>query len=458
MPKISVIMPSLNVAPYIRECMDSVICQTLNDIEILCIDAGSTDGTWEILREYAERDSRIRLIKSDKRSYGYQMNLGLKSAVGEYIGIVETDDFILPEMYEELYACAKEENADFVKTDFDVFTSFQNGERIFLRYSLERHSSAAYDTIFSSEDYIKSERTVDVFIWNGIYKREFLRSHNILFQETPGAAFQDCGFRYQVALNVRRGFFLKRSFYRYRRDNINSSTYNNKCVLFNLAEARYLIKTVRDRGKASKKQMAFLAREIAVIAHAPYIELLTWGQPAEGTEEALEEFRTILRDFMGCGILTKRLVSRDMWLEIRMFVEQPALYDCYAHLRAEVLAEDIRDFLKSIVEKEKVIIFGSGNMGACAYCLMRNNGIQNIVAFCDNDQDKWGTTYMGRPVEPPEKIVDEFSDAGFVIANARHAHEIQKQLCSYGIPAEQTIIYGLFTLPLACTNMIMRES
>ena len=69
-PKVSVIMPSLNVAPYVRECIESVLGQTLREIEIICVDAGSTDGTLEILREYAEKDSRITLIVSDKKSYG----------------------------------------------------------------------------------------------------------------------------------------------------------------------------------------------------------------------------------------------------------------------------------------------------------------------------------------------------------------------------------------------------
>lgn len=458
MPKVSVIMPSLNVAPYIRECMDSVICQTLSDIEILCIDAGSTDGTWEILQEYAERDRRIRLMKSDQKSYGYQMNLGLEAAAGEYIGIVETDDYILPEMYEELYAYAKEKDADFVKTDFDVFTSFQDGEKLFLKYSLPKYSSAAYDTIFTSEDYVQSERTIDIFIWNGIYKKEFLRSYNILFQETPGAAFQDCGFRYQVALNVKRGFFLERSFYRYRRDNINSSTYNNKCVLFNLAEGKNLLRMAQKRKDISKEQMTFLAREIAVIAHAPYVELLTWGKPAEGTKEALEEFRNILRDFMDCGILKRESVSRDMWMEIRMFVEQPALYDYYVHLKAEIIAEDTRNFLKRVAEKSRVVIFGSGYMGAGAYCLIRNNGIRNVVAFCDNDQSKWGSAYMGCSVESPERIVRNFPDASFIIANARHVCDIQKQLYSYGISASQVITYNLSASPMSCTNMVMNFS
>ena len=102
MPKVSVIMPSLNVVQYIQECMESVVRQTLSDIEIICVDAGSTDGTLEILQEFAKKDQRMSIIVSDKKSYGYQMNLGLKAAKGEYIGIVETDDFIEPNMYEDL--------------------------------------------------------------------------------------------------------------------------------------------------------------------------------------------------------------------------------------------------------------------------------------------------------------------------------------------------------------------
>ena len=94
-PKVSVIMPSLNVVSYIRECIESVVNQTLKDIEIICVDAGSTDGTLEVLEEYTAKDNRIKLLHSDKKSYGYQMNMGIDAATGEYIGIVETDDYIV---------------------------------------------------------------------------------------------------------------------------------------------------------------------------------------------------------------------------------------------------------------------------------------------------------------------------------------------------------------------------
>ena len=457
MPKVSVIMPSLNVAPYIRECMDSVTGQTLPDMEILCVDAGSTDGTWEILEEYAWKDKRIKLIKSCQKSYGYQMNLGLREASGEYIGIVETDDYVLPEMFGELYAYAKEKSADFVKADFDIFTATQDGERLFLKFTTGKYHDVRYDTVFSCEDYMKSGRTIDIFIWNGIYRKEFLRENQILFQETPGAAFQDCGFRYQVALCVKRGFFVKNSYYRYRRDNINSSTYNNKSVLFNLAECRYLLDVFRSRGWESKAQTGFLAREMAVVAIRPYIELLRYGQAAEGTKEALEGFRDILADFLERGVLERMLVPPDVWLEIRMFVEDPVLYDRYAHLKAAVESEAVEEFLEKAAEQRQVVIFGSGYTGSCAYCMLRNNGIENVVAFCDNDREKWKSMHMGCQVMPPKEAAERFAEAFFIIANGAHGDEIQGQLQCLGISENQISRYRLSTYPMECTNVIMRS-
>ena len=91
---VTVIMPSLNVCDYIEKAVRSVMEQTLENIEILCVDAGSTDGTLEILQALAKEDSRIQIINSQIKSYGYQLNLAISLAKGEYIGVVETDDYI----------------------------------------------------------------------------------------------------------------------------------------------------------------------------------------------------------------------------------------------------------------------------------------------------------------------------------------------------------------------------
>ena len=83
-PYVSVIMPSYNVGDYIRECIESVIRQTLKEIEIICVDSRSTDGTLDVLKEYAAKDNRITLLHSDVKSYGHQVNMGLAAAKGEY--------------------------------------------------------------------------------------------------------------------------------------------------------------------------------------------------------------------------------------------------------------------------------------------------------------------------------------------------------------------------------------
>ena len=102
-PKVSVILPSLNVADYIEECMDSVVHQSLQELEIICVDAGSTDGTKEILDRYAREDPRITIFHSSKKSYGCHINRGVDYASGEYVAVLETDDWIEPEMYQYLY-------------------------------------------------------------------------------------------------------------------------------------------------------------------------------------------------------------------------------------------------------------------------------------------------------------------------------------------------------------------
>ena len=198
-PKVSIIMPSLNVGPFIRECIDSAVNQTLRDIEILCVDAGSTDGTAEILQEYAAKDSRVRFIHSDVRSYGYQMNLGLDAATGEYIGILETDDWTEPDQFEKMYTAAREQDADLVKSNYYWYYT-KGGVR---SEPFENLKKCRYETVFCPmED--RNLFNVTPSIWSGIYRRQMLLDHNIRFNETPGASFQDTSFHFMLCTVAKR--------------------------------------------------------------------------------------------------------------------------------------------------------------------------------------------------------------------------------------------------------------
>ena len=114
MPKVSILVPVYNVEKYLPQCLESIAQQSLQDIEIICINDGSTDGSADILKNFAQEDSRFRIIQKENAGYGAALNDGLRAATGEYIGIVESDDKVDASMYEELYTAARKQQVDFV--------------------------------------------------------------------------------------------------------------------------------------------------------------------------------------------------------------------------------------------------------------------------------------------------------------------------------------------------------
>ena len=107
-----------NAEQYLKQCLDSILGQTLRDIEIICVNDGSKDNSGAMLDAYAQRDDRVRVLHKENTGYGNSMNRGLDMARGEYIGIVESDDWVEPDMFEKLYQAAKAAKADVVKANF----------------------------------------------------------------------------------------------------------------------------------------------------------------------------------------------------------------------------------------------------------------------------------------------------------------------------------------------------
>lgn len=450
-PKISIILPSFNVAAYIRECIESVISQTLTDIEILCIDAGSTDGTYEIIQEYAAKDGRIRFILSDKRSYGYQINLGIDVAKGEYLGIVETDDSIEPEMYEVLYKTAVENDLDYAKAGFYTLVTPYEGERYLLENPLG-------DTgrIISAQYFLKNNLSPDVYIWNGIYKKSFLQEFHIRLNESPGAAFQDCGFRYLVDMYLRRGMFLNSLFYRYRRDNAAASTYNPDFARFNLAECRYIRDRMKEEGITDRERLAFMARETVMMVLSPYTTFREHSLPNEPVLSALDEFRKIIVRDRKEGLLKQEEMFLQHWIEMRLFTENPEAYEVYIGIRAKADYDIYDNFVREMTEKKQLVVFCTGKVAKFALCLLRMNRLENIVAVCDNDSRKWGSRYYGHEILPPVETVKRYPNAHYLVAKKTCSEEIVRQLCSSGIHEENISVYKLPLNAFGSTNLFMR--
>ena len=224
MAKVSIIVPAYNVEPYLVECMESITRQTLSDIEIICINDGSTDGTLKILKSYAEKDPRIVLIDKENGGYGIGMNIGLSVATGEYIGIVEPDDFVPVNMFGDLYEIAKANDLDFVKADFYRFERASNGD-MFLTYNHLDRKNQYYNQVFDPSHTPEAIRFI-MNTWGGIYRKAFLDEYHIRHNETPGASFQDNGFWFQTFAFAKRGMVIDKPYYMNRRDNPNSSVKN----------------------------------------------------------------------------------------------------------------------------------------------------------------------------------------------------------------------------------------
>lgn len=118
MPKVSIIVPVHNTSEFLEKCVESIVRQTLRDIEIILVENASTDNSLELCYQIAETDDRIKVIHIGKADLSTARNEGLKIAVGEYVGFVDSDDTILPEMYEELYAIAVRHDLDLVNSNF----------------------------------------------------------------------------------------------------------------------------------------------------------------------------------------------------------------------------------------------------------------------------------------------------------------------------------------------------
>lgn len=450
-PKITVLLPSLNVAAYIRECIESVINQTLTDIEILCIDAGSTDGTCEIIREYAAKDSRVRYVPSEKRSYGYQINLGIDMARGEYLGIVETDDCIEPDMYEVLYQTAVENDLDYAKAGFYTLVTPYEGEQ----YLLE-HYLGDTERIISAQYFMEQKLSPDIYIWNGIYKMSFIKEFHIRLNETPGAAFQDCGFRYMIDMNLRRGMFLKRLFYHYRRDNAAASTYNPNFAKYNLDECCYIREKMQENGITDRGRRAFMARETFMMALAPYTTFREYAEPDEKILSELAEFRKIIIRDREQGLLRQDEMTFENWIELRLFTEQPEACEAYITIKAQTIYDTFDAFVREMADKEQLVIFCTGKVAKFALCLFRMNRLDNIVVLCDNNKEKWDGTYYGHKVVSPEEAVRRYPDAHYVIAKLNNQEEIINQLIDCGISEDRISIYKLPLDAFGSTNLFMR--
>lgn len=212
MIKVSVVLPTYNAEKYLHECVNSIVNQTLEDIEIIIVNDGSTDKTIDIAKKLQSIDKRIIIINQSNKGPGEARNVGLRTAKGEYISFIDPDDWIQKDMFLQMYNYAKSNNCDVVQCNYTT--------RSLKSYNNHNISTIPSYKLMDANDikkHIKSsllEGKLSTYVWDKIYKVSFLKENELYFEDKR--LFEDWYFIMSITSKMKRFFYITDNFYNYR--------------------------------------------------------------------------------------------------------------------------------------------------------------------------------------------------------------------------------------------------
>lgn len=419
-PKVSVLVPIYNVENHLHQCLESLQHQTLEEIEIICINDGSTDGSGDIIAEFVRSDRRFSVINKKNTGYGDSMNRGLAVAKGEYIGILESDDFAEPVMYSELYAMASNEKADIVRS------------RCWFYWEDFRELKAGpywpdVGEPFQAEEY--PETMTDCGgIWEGVYRREFLVENNIQFLPTPGAAYQDVSFWFKAAIAAKKIFFLNRFHVHYRQGRPSASTLN-----YNLDTRMCVHKEMESIENFVHNSNKIYSETVLRQVNNLWINECFWVFfYVREKKKYLSYMRSALEKILlNDNYDHRKFDGFENQILSQLLKGEEHAWKYYEDWRGGV--EPLRRFAE---KHREVYIYGAGGYGRKIYLLMRNSEIVCNGVVSTEYEKKYKPffflPYIVLNEKWPEKID---SDIGFVLAlNDDNRQQVEKLLKEKGDP------------------------
>lgn len=316
-PSVSVLVPICNVERYLRECLDSLVNQTLKDIEIICLDDGSTDASLAVVEEFARRDPRIVVVSKPNSGYGDSMNKGLDLARGEYVGIVESDDFASVDMFEVMYKAAKKYDVDVVRTNYLAHrTECDPSEDVLVDNLFGCKTGRPFAPMEQKEVFMRQPA-----IWTGIYRKALLDTEEVRFLPTPGASFQDTAFYFKVFYAASKVLLLKEGYLHYRIDNAGSSVKNQSKVFPICEEYAEVWRYAKRDSRKFDQIKTWIPRQ----QYNGY----TWNLNRLSPEIQPLFFERFAREYgqiSEAGLLSKERFDENNWAKISAIVDDPNTY------------------------------------------------------------------------------------------------------------------------------------
>ena len=431
-PKVSVVVPVYNVEKYVRQCVESLCTQTLFEIEIICINDGSTDNSSGILHELAESDDRIRVIDKENTGYGATVNMGIKAAKAKYIAILESDDFAVPTMYEKLYRQAENSDADIVKSNHYDYFAEENKTTV-----MECLKGLPYGQLLDQEERMKLVFTQPA-IWCALYRRSFLLDNELFFLPTPGASYQDTSFACKTILSAKTIILLEEPLMYYRKDNMNSSVKDNNKIFCVCDEMEEIRRFIIARGNPE---------ELAVYAKNMYLRYRwnLWRLEIEKRPAFLLMMYKAFRYASFAGGFIKKDWNDEEWEWIHRFVYSfPAMYKMLTgqgqRASFPMLSDDEIEFM-ILKDSSELLIYGAGIRGKWLINLLRGHGIHPKGIVVTQLEDN-AETVEGLPVMDIEYVSRKMRDSLILLGvGAKLQNEVidtmqEKYMENYLVPSK----------------------
>ena len=421
---ISVILPVHNTKKYIKQCMDSILAQTYDDIEILAIDS-STDETTDIIRKYFDNNKKIRHIVDLNGSYGYKLNLGISEARGEYLAIVDSDDYIMPDMFETLLQEIECNQLDFVKSDFESFC-VDGGKEIIVEYKNNMWDSTYYEKILNFKENVELLNMISVSIWTGLYRTSFVKSNKITLHESPAASFQDTGFSVFTHIYANRVKYINKSFYKYRTDNSDSSVKSQKKYKVIADEWRWIETRLRQQGVSSDIMM-----QIALKKYSSYY----WNY---------DRLSNVARIMFSCYVfeeIQEEYIAKNYRKHCPEFLRNQIRRYLLSRMQYEQIIKDFEK-LDSILKKGNVVVASAGTLGKRIIEYDSINGFNGVSEICDAKEFEFYVE--GKKFNTKKYGNIDVSDKDIILANKNNFNEIKKVLIANGADINRIYVFDSF--------------
>ncbi len=423
MIKTSVIIPVYNTVEYLGECLDSVLAQTQKELEIILVDDGSTDGSLELAREYADTHENIILLRQEHQFQGTARNRGLAAARGAYIYFMDSDDLIRPELFVRCYEVCERDGLDFAMFDSEGFvydtadTSLAVPDDIW-----DRRTMGIRDGLYSGPEFWNDfyrKHGVLYVCWLLYIRRSYLEERHILYEERT--YFEDNDWMLRMYLHARRIRYIPEQLHlhRWRRGSNMLSGFTADLMKGCFRMHTVLIRLLTEETDPEKRRM---------IEDVLLLNIRRFSRLAEVPDTA--EYEAPLFDFLrDCAERADRKETPEEERVIHMAVLSRALRAAEAW-KGSFDFSDIRldpDAALADPRSKRVVIYGAGKMGTAYYELLRifRDTAEKTVVFADSGRA--GDTVRGCPCIAPEEI-GAFSPDEIVIGSTKYAEEMKETL------------------------------